>query len=80
MRRSESFSFSAKAPLFSGTCLQMRFGVHQCAQLDLYNNFLFSLQVELVLKFLKDYEINSYEQEIVIQEREEIDVVYTSDA
>lgn len=31
MRRSESFSFSAKAPLFSGTCLQMRFGVHQCS-------------------------------------------------
>lgn len=40
-------------------------------------NFFYS-QCELVLKFLKDYEINSYDHEIVNEEREEIDVVYTN--
>ena len=35
-------------------------------------------ECELVLKFLRDYEINSYDHEIVTEEREEIDVVYTN--
>ena len=32
------------------------------------------------MKFLKDYEINSYDNEIVNEEREEIDVVYTTNS
>ncbi|KAI2804359.1 hypothetical protein BLOT_003341 [Blomia tropicalis] len=35
-------------------------------------------ECELFLKFLRDYEINSYDHDIVNEEREEIDVVYTN--